>query len=304
MGVSKSGYYKWKKHSKSNQELKREEAMRIVLEVHTKHPSHGYRWIRAFIVINYGIKYSDSFVYQVFKALGIKSLTKHKKRHKKPKTHDYYPNLIFTTWETVDRPRQVIVSDMTTFYVRYIYYELTLYFDVFTKQIIAARFGSKRGDRMQYIDGLTDILELFESEGITEPVILHTDRGTVYSSKVYNELIKDKNIQRSMSRSGKPTDNPVNESLNGWIKEELYIDLKLEEAEKPIEIVKKYIDYYNENRPCWSLDYDTPNNYYRRFMAGEIERENTFENRVLSETPKFIQKRLKAGESTFKNEKQ
>ena len=29
-----------------------------------------------------------------------------------------------------------------------------------------------------------------------------------------------------MSRAGTPTDNPVNESLNGWIKEELFIDFK------------------------------------------------------------------------------
>ena len=36
---------------------------------------------------------------------------------------DKYPNLIFTTWETVDRPRQVIVSDMTAFTVAKVYYE-------------------------------------------------------------------------------------------------------------------------------------------------------------------------------------
>ena len=42
----------------------------------------------------------------------------------------------------------------------------------------------------------------------------------------YNELIRDTNIVRSMSRAGKPTDNPVNESLNGWIKEELFMDFK------------------------------------------------------------------------------
>ena len=35
----------------------------------------------------------------------------------------------------------------------------------------------------------------------------------------HNELIKDTNIIRSMSRAGKPTDNPVNEALNGWINE-------------------------------------------------------------------------------------
>ncbi|MCR5064267.1 MAG: hypothetical protein K6A67_00680 [Bacteroidales bacterium] len=33
---------------------------------------------------------------------------------------------------------------------------------------------------------------------------------SVYASMAYNELIKDTLIVRSMSRSGKPTDNPVN----------------------------------------------------------------------------------------------
>jgi len=89
---------------------------------------------------------------------------------------------------------------------------------------VAARFGRRRGDRMQYIDGLIDVIALLEEEGVTEPVVIHTDQGSVYASMAYNELIKDKNIKRSMSRPGKPTDNPVNESLNGWIKEELFIE--------------------------------------------------------------------------------
>ena len=47
---------------------------------------------------------------------------------------DKFPNLIFTTWETVDRPRQVIVSDMTAFKFWILYFEVTFYFDVFTKE--------------------------------------------------------------------------------------------------------------------------------------------------------------------------
>ena len=58
-------------------------------------------------------------------------------------------------------------------------------------------------------------------------MILHTDQGSIYSSKEYNSLIENYNIIHSMSRAGTPTDNPVNESLNGWIKEELIIDFNL-----------------------------------------------------------------------------
>ena len=52
MGVSRSGYYKWKKRDKSTRDLKREEVIALVSEVHKAHPSHGYRWVAAFIRVN------------------------------------------------------------------------------------------------------------------------------------------------------------------------------------------------------------------------------------------------------------
>lgn len=58
---------------------------------------------------------SDNYAYKCCRYLCIKAETRHGVRHKPGKVRDMYPNLIFTTWETVDRPRQVIVSDMTAF---------------------------------------------------------------------------------------------------------------------------------------------------------------------------------------------
>ena len=75
---------------------------------------------------------------------------------------------------------------------------------------------NQRGLRNQYIEGLEDIVKLLR--GCREPTILHTDQGSVYASIAYNELIKDTNIVRSMSRAGKPTDNPVNELLRSKTK--------------------------------------------------------------------------------------
>lgn len=292
MGVSRSGYYKWKNHEKTDRDYNREEMVELVKQVHKEHPSHGHRWLNAYIRINYNKKYSDNYIYKAFKYLEIKAESKHQKHYKPRKVKDKYPNLIFTTWETVDRPRQVIVSDMTTFKVWYFYIEVTFYFDVFTKQILTYKIAEKRGDRKQYIDGLKDVVELLK--GNKEPTIIHTDQGSVYSSKAYNELIKDENIVRSMSRAGKPTDNPVNESLNGWIKEEIYIDFQLEKCkdrEAIVDIIKRYVKYYNSQRPCFSLKYDTPDNYYKRFKSGELEKKDTFSKRKLTEVPKFVQKK-------------
>ena len=310
MGVSRAGYYKWKKRLPSTRDISREKMIEIVKQTHEKHRTHGYRWTAAFIRINENIDISDNYAYKCFRYLGIKSETRHQVRRRPRKVKDKYPNLIYSTWETVDRPRQVIVSDMTAFKVWYMYIEVTFYFDVFTKEILAYKVAERRGAREQYIDGLNDMIGLLK--GSEKPVILHTDQGTVYASMAYNELIKDTNIVRSMSRAGKPTDNPVNESLNGWIKEELIIDFEIERCRKKEDfedIMKRYVKFYNEQRPCFALEYDTPSNYRKRYDKGEIKCKETFEKRELTTEPKFVQKKRnmallvknKENESTFKN---
>lgn len=61
-----------------------------------------------------------------------------------------FPNL-FMTELRIDRPLQCIVSDMTAFYVKGVYYELTLYMDLWKNEIVSHSLSSKRGDRMTYI---------------------------------------------------------------------------------------------------------------------------------------------------------
>ncbi len=285
MGVSRSGYYKHLKLLESGQ-LRSEKLYQAISQVsivHQSHPSHGYRWVAAYIRRNTDYSFSDGLIYKAFRYLGITSKTRHKRRYKPRKIKDKYPNLIFATWEKVDRPRQVIVSDMTSFHAGDRYYELTLYFDVFTKQILSWRLSNRRGDREPYLFGLLDVIELLEFEGSdSEPVYLHTDQGSVYASMAYNDLVQNTSIIRSMSRAGKPTDNPVNESLNGWIKEELFSDFHLGRYDERYWVycaIEEYVDYYNEQRPSYSLGYETPNDYYRRYLNGDLERKYTFENR-------------------------
>ena len=292
MGVSRLGYYKWKNREPSVRDINREGMIALVDKIHATHKSHGYRWTAAFIRINHHYEISDNYAYKCCRDLGIKSETKHKANSRPRKNRYKYPNLIFSTWETVDRPRQMIVSDMTSLKFWIYYFEITFYFDVFTKEILSWRLAERRGSREQYIGGLADIVEMLK--GHTEPTIIHTDQGSVYASIAYNELIKDTNIVRSMSRAGKPTDNPVNESLNGWIKEELFMDFHIDKCRKREDVrntLENYVRFYNEKRPCYAIGYDTPVNYRKRFYKGELEPKNTFADRVLSEEPKFVRKR-------------
>lgn len=61
-----------------------------------------------------------------------------------------------------------------------------------------------------------------------------------------------------MSRSGTPTDHPINESLNRWIKEELSLDFGLSTADNVPSLINNYVNYYNNASPVYSIKYKTP----------------------------------------------
>ena len=111
----------------------------------------------------------------------------HKVKYRPRKERDKYPNLVYSTWDTVDRPRQVIVSDMTMIKGPFFLFEVTFYFDVFTKEMLTFQVALRRGDRTQYIEGLVDIIEILRFQG--------------FETENKEELILDFNIEGYQSRS-------------------------------------------------------------------------------------------------------
>ena len=192
------------------------------------------------------------------KAAGIKSEAKHYKYKKPGAAGKVFPNLLLSELQ-IDGPLQCIVSDMTAFRVKGVYYELTLYMDLWNNEIVSHSLSSKRGDRMTYISGLKELLEL-KKQYPEYQMILHSDQGSVYASKAYNDLLP-MYVTRSMSRAGTPTDNGAMESINGWIKAELFMDFHVT-GDRPVETeIDEYITFFNEQRPAYALNYLTPKQY-------------------------------------------
>lgn len=257
MSLNRSGYYSHRFHKMHPSAwLRRREAnLKLIKEAHDRHPSHGYRWINAFLRKKYGLALTDQYVHECCRHGGIKAIS-NRIRYRKPKEESIvFPNLVKGKWET-NKPYEVIVSDMTSFYHKGIIHELTLYVDVFNHEILSYGLSSTRGDRRTYFDGLKDIIARL---GVAS--ILHTDQGAVYSSRNYNEFLKRSGISHSMSRIGTPTDNPVIEALNGWIKDELYYDFNLKSCDDVHQLIRKYVRWFNNERPAYALQYKTPVQY-------------------------------------------
>lgn len=110
----------------------------------------------------------------------------------------------------------------------------------------------------------TESSEMKDLEYMTKK---HSDQGSVYSSKSFNELLPMYGITRSMSRAGTPTDNAAMEAINGWIKAELFMDLHVT-GDRPIkEEIDDYIVFFNELRPAYSLNYLTPKQYRESYSS-------------------------------------
>ena len=228
---------------------------------HLRFSSYGYRWLNAKIRLDAGLLLSDPYAHKCCRIAGIKSKAKHCSYKKPGDLGRIFPNLFLSEMQ-LDGPPQCIVSDMTIFYVNGVCYELTLYMDLWNNEIVSHFLSSKCGDRMTYIGGLQNLIALKRNYPQYR-MILHSDQGTVYTSRAFNGPLPMYGITHSMSRGGMPTDNAAMETINGWIKAELFMDFHVTGARLVEMEANEYIDFFYQQRPAYSLNYLTPVHFSR-----------------------------------------
>ena len=169
------------------------DACRLFEDYHQNYPSHGYRWLNAKIKLDLGVVYSDNYAHQICKFLHIKSQSKHVKRYGKRKEKNReqknFPNYILAELNPL-RPFQIVVSDMTAFWVNKHYYELTLYMDLFNNEInldVIKKSSIVKDSEIVYInDG--DYISIY---------ILNQQDTESYNARLYENLYvnSDKLVQ-------------------------------------------------------------------------------------------------------------
>ena len=266
MNVSRSGYYKWikTKNILNRYEINRRDLGELIKDIHKRKPSYGYHRINAVIRIETGWYVSDNLVHKVCKILKIYSKAKHYRKYKKAGEESIkYPNLINNNWNTT-RPLEKVVTDTTKIWFRNKPYDWTYYVDVFNNEIIGSNVATSKNcnNPLNHKIALNDMLNTKIKRGYKNlETIFHSDQGSIYSSLAFNNALKDYTIKRSMSRIGTPTDNPIIESLNGWLKKEMLIDFNQNDYDNVEKFIDDIIYDYNNLRPAYALNYKTPIQY-------------------------------------------
>lgn len=104
-----------------------------------------------------------------------------------------------------------------------------------------------------------------EPKRVVRNAIIHSDRGSQFTSKEYKELLERYNVTQSMSLPGSPRDNAVIESFFGHMKDE--INLKQAKTFYDVaDIIDEYMYEYNYKRKQWNKKRMTPVEY-RKFLV-------------------------------------
>lgn len=258
--VSRSGYYAWSRRPESKHS---KEDRRLELYVRAAHEAgrryYGSPRIQAELQAR-GIHIGRNRVIRLMKEQNIKARLR--KRFKNTTKSDpalpVAPNLLNRDF-TASAPNQRWAGDTTELTTGGKKLFLAVIVDLFSRFVVGWAL-STNNDRFLTMKALDMALQRRCPEA---GLLHHSDRGSTYASKDYQEILRTQGIKCSMSRSGNCLDNAAVESWNSTLKSELGEQFESENLARVN--VFDYIEaFYNQKRRHSSLAYLSPAEFERR----------------------------------------
>ncbi len=264
--MSPSGFYSWKKRVPSKKE---QEDFKLIKTIfNSKFGKAGIRTIKMILQRQYGERMNLKRIARIKRKYGLQTIIRKRSKHryiaKGGEEHVTSPNLVQRCFK-ITKPDHIYSTDIT-----YLHYSngrrayLSVVKDIATKEIVHYRLSNN----LQMNLATLGLGKIFEKMTLKERsnLVVHSDQGGHYTALGFRKLLKDFSIKQSMSRKGNCLDNAPVESFFGHLKDEVEIKKcrTYEELERKI---RRYINFYNTDRPQWSLNQKTPAEY-RRFLKG------------------------------------
>lgn len=167
-----------------------------------------------------------------------------------------YPNLLPEI--DVTAKDQVWVTDITYISVGMGFKYLFLVTDLYSRKIV----GYYLADTLEAEGAVKAFKNAKKGTKLPKGIILHSDHGVQYCSKMYIDLLKKNHARVSMTGANHCYDNAVAERVNRTLKHDLGMILKFPNREVAVQATKEAIQIYNHKRYHSSLDYKTPGSVY------------------------------------------
>lgn len=163
------------------------------------------------------------------------------------------PNNVLNQQFTVKRPNSVWVSDVTCYKFGNKIFYICAILDLYARKVVGCRVGLSNSTQLVK----RTFKEAYEYRK-PEKLLLHTDRGSNYSSYTFNSYLKSIAVTHSFSRAYVPYDNSVMESFFSNMKREELYRRKYRSEREIHKAITDYVTFYNDKRPHISNGYKTP----------------------------------------------
>jgi len=266
LGVSTSGYFKWRNQEPSQQEIRKKEIQeRITYLYYDSNKIYGSPKITS-LLKKEGYNITERTVGLYMKELSLRSCVSKKfKVVTTDSKHDYpvAPNKLNQNF-AVSTPNKVWVADITYIPCREGKLYLATILDLCTREIVGWRLNGNMETQL-ILDALKSA---YQSRKPPKGLIHHSDRGTQYASNVYRDQLVEYGMEASMSRTGNCYDNACAESFFSLLKKELIQGKRFKTKEEAYNQIYRYIEiFYNRKRIHSSIGYVSPVEFASTFVA-------------------------------------
>ena len=257
LGVSRNGYYSFRKRLPSDRQKRKEAIMEKIITIYNEsHQNYGAPKITK-VLQSEGEKISEKTVGNYMRELGIRA------QYVKPYTvttmdSDFsieLKNILDEEFNPTE-PNAVWCSDITYIWTYEGFAYLTSIMDLYSRKIIAWELS--RTLEAKWV--VETINKAKKTRKIDKPLVMHSDRGIQYTCSAYKEATEG--FINSYSKKAFPWDNACIESFHALIKREWLNRFKILDYNHAYRLVFEYIEaFYNTVRIHSHCGYLSPNQY-------------------------------------------
>ena len=273
LGVTRQGFYVWRRRGPSLRHLGDEELKRLIVAIYDgSHQIYGAVRIHDELRDDHDVHVGRKRVARLMRDLEIQGVSR---RGKKPRTTvaddkaPPAPDLVERRFEA-DAPNRLWLADITYVPTLDGYLFLGVVMDMYSRKIVG---WSMRDDLRA--DLVVDALAMAVTRRRPPAgLVHHSDRGSQYTSLAFGRTLRESGLIASMGRRGDAYDNAACESCISTLKVEWIKRHRYESRDQARLSIFRYIEtFYNPRRRHSSLGGISPDEYERRFLSSQRKRE-------------------------------
>lgn len=268
LNVSTSGFYEWRRRPASVT-AQRRESLKVKIQALFDYNdgTYGHRRIHAELV-RAGEQVGDELVRTLMRELELWPCQPrpYKTTTIRGEAAPVADDLLRRDF-TADRPGCKWVSDITHIHTWEGWLYLASVIDCFNSEVVeCAMAGHMRTDLV------TAAVQMAASNHTVEPgCILHSDRGSQYTSAAFTGKLAELGLRQSLGRTGICFDNALVESFHGALKTERVHRNTYPTRKKARDDIARYIElFYNRRRIHSGLGYRSPHEVRTEYLNGQL----------------------------------